>query len=586
MSLYTSLVDMLVANAQIRPDEKAVIFLPDAQRPEETLSFRGLHDHAASLAITLLEHAKPGDRALLLFPTGVEFVVSYFACLIAGIIAVPLMPPRKNAGRDSSASIIADCAPRLVLTPGGEKEGLHPSLKQRFADAQISHVPVELGESQRVVVDPQTAPSGLAFLQYTSGSTSTPKGVMVSHANLLANLEMMRLRLGNHAQSHHVSWIPLYHDLGLIMNLLQPLYVGATSVLMTPSAFMYRPLHWLQAIDKFKAEVAAAPNFAYDLCVDRFRAEHMEGVDLSGWKLAVNGAEPVRPETLERFRTCFAPYGFSATTMHPTYGLAEATLVASSAPRGRGVKIRKVSTQGLYERRIVEPQSDLDTRYLAGCGTAVDGVEIAIVDQQSCQRQPLNVLGEIWLRGPSIAAGYWNQVLESKETFSASILGEGVDDNGWLRTGDLGYVDDEGEVYIAGRLKDVIIIRGVNHYPQDIEATAAEAHEALRRDHGAVFTVVNAEGLEQVILVQEVERTQRHNLDERAVFSAIRKAVTEAHEISLSQILLIRPGTIPKTTSGKIQRHKARQLWLDNALDIISPSPASAAVAAGSAISV
>lgn len=576
---------MLIANAQIRPDDRAVVFLPDAQRPEQSLTFQALHDHAANLAVTLLEQAKPGDRALLLFPTGIEFVVSYFACLIAGIIAVPLMPPRKNAGRDASASIIADCSPRLVLTPGGEKEGLHPSLKQRFADAQIFHVPVELGESQRTVVVPQTAPSGLAFLQYTSGSTSTPKGVMVSHANLVANLEMMRLRLGNHSQSHHVSWIPLYHDLGLIMNLLQPLYVGATSVLMTPSAFMYRPLHWLQAIDKFKAEVAAAPNFAYDLCVDRFRAEHMEGVDLSGWKLAVNGAEPVRPETLERFSACFAPYGFSATTMHPTYGLAEATLVASSAPRGRGVKIRRVSTQGLYERRIVEPQSDLDTRYLAGCGAAVDGVEIAIVDQQSCQRQPRHVLGEIWLRGPSVAAGYWNRVLESKETFSASILGEGVEDNGWLRTGDLGYVDDEGEVYIAGRLKDVIIIRGVNHYPQDIEATAAEAHEALRRDHGAVFTVVNAEGLEQVILVQEVERTQRHNLDERAVFSAIRKAVTEGHEISLSQIFLIRPGTIPKTTSGKIQRHKARQLWLDHALDIISQSPASAVAAAGSAIS-
>ncbi|MBB4952243.1 acyl-CoA synthetase (AMP-forming)/AMP-acid ligase II [Agrobacterium vitis] len=572
MKLYSSLVDMLLSNAQDRPDDRAVVFMPDAQRQETILSHRALYQHAATLAAKLSDHAAQGDRALLLFPTGVEFVVSYFACMMAGIIAVPLMPPRKNAGRDSSAAIIADCSPKLVLTAGGERDGLHSTLRQRFADAGILHIPVELTQEHLSYTARPCSAASLAFLQYTSGSTSTPKGVMVSHGNLLANLEMMRQRLGNTSSSHHVSWIPLYHDLGLIMNLLQPLYVGATSVLMTPSAFMHRPLNWLRAIHQLQAEVAAAPNFAYDLCVDRFRADHLEGVDLSAWKVAVNGAEPVRPETLTRFAQCFAPYGFSASALHPTYGLAEATLVVSSAVRGRGAKILDVSAGNLHERKIAAPQSADDLRHLAGCGHAVDGVEIAIVDPVSCRPQTAHCLGEIWLRGASIAKGYWNRPTETTDIFDAVISSEGAETHGWLRTGDLGYIDNDGEVYIAGRIKDVIIIRGVNYYPQDIEATAAAAHSALRRDHGAVFTVADSDGNQQVVLVQEVERTQRHTLDEREIAMAIRKAVTETHDIALGRIVLLRPGTIPKTTSGKIQRHKARQLWLDNALDVLSPS--------------
>lgn len=568
MECYSSLVDMILSKAQTQPDHKAVVFFPDAQREEETLTFRELHEQACTLACMLSAEAKPGDRALLLFPTGVEFVVSYFACLMAGLIAVPLMPPRKTAGRDSSAAVIADCAPRLILTPAGG-ETLSAALRQHISETGQVHIPVKLAETHQPFPHRSSSLDSLAFLQYTSGSTSAPKGVMVSHGNLLANLEMMRRRLGNRGSSNHVSWIPLYHDLGLIMNLLQPLYVGATSVLMTPSAFMHRPLNWLRAIHRFQAEVAAAPNFAYDLCVDRFRPEQMEGVDLSSWKLAINGAEPVRPETLSRFSVCFAPYGFDASAMHPTYGLAEATLVASSAPRGRGPRIRQVSAEDLRDRRIADPRSLEDAWHIAGCGTAVDGVEIAIIDKASGSRQRSGLLGEIWLRGASVAKGYWNSPEETAQTFQATIADETDQRGEWLQTGDLGFVDEQGELYIAGRIKDVIIVRGVNYYPQDIEATAATSHEALRRDHCAVFTAPDAQGNEQVILVHEVERTKRHDLDEREIATAIRRAVSESHEIALSRIVFIRPGTIPKTTSGKIQRHRTRQLWLDNQLDVL-----------------
>ncbi|MCY1669381.1 fatty acyl-AMP ligase [Rhizobium sp. SL86] len=566
MQSYSSLLDMLIVKATVRRDHKAVVFVPEANRPEVALSFLELWQQAQTLAADLSAKASPGDRAILLFPTGLEFVVSYFACLMAGIIAVPLMPPRKTAGRDASIAIIEDCRPRIFLTSGEEGQALQTASLARFHEAGVDHVPVTLTSRLLAFTPVSLSPESIAFLQYTSGSTSVPKGVMVSHGNLLANLEMMRSRLGNHECSTHVSWIPLYHDLGLIMNLLQPLYVGATSVLMTPSTFMHRPLHWLQAIHKHKAEVAAAPNFAYDLCVDRYRADAMDGIDLSGWKLAVNGAEPVRQDTLARFAECFQRHGFNASAMHPTYGLAEATLVATSAVRGRGPYTAQVSAHGLHARRIVSPRDIQDRRQIVSCGSAVSGVEVAIVDPQECIRQPKGLIGEIWLRGASIAGGYWNNVKASRETFDAR-LADPDDAGGWLRTGDLGHVDDAGELFVAGRIKDVIIIRGVNYYPQDIEGTAATAHTALRRDHCAVFTVLDEKGLEQVILVQEVERTQRHNLDERAICAAIRKAVAENHDISLTKIALIRPGNIPKTTSGKIQRHRARDLWLAGAFE-------------------
>lgn len=567
---FSSLAEVLWKQAVERPHVAAVTVYSDRPGERPSLTFAGLHAQAACLAERLAAETSPGDRALLIFPSCLEFVVAYFACLMAGVVAVPMMPPRRNANHDASAAIMADCAPRLALSSAADSDP-RGTLRERLAERGIRHLPIALAPEPVAAAGPLRGATELAFLQYTSGSTSTPKGVMVSHRNLLDNLEMMRARLGNHADSAHVSWIPLYHDLGLIMNLLQPIYLGAPCVLMTPSGFMHRPLNWLRAIHDHRAEVAAAPNFAYDLCVDRFRPEQMDGIDLSGWKIALNGAEPVRAATLERFAATFAPYGFDAGAMRPAYGLAEATLLVSAARRGAEARIREVSSGGLKAGRIALPDHAGDAARIASCGSAMDGLSLAIVDPETRRRLPAGRIGEIWIQASSVACGYWQRPAESDATFRARIEpepdGGAAEDGTWLRTGDLGHLDADGELYIAGRLKDVMIVRGVNHYPQDIEATVAASHPSLRRDHGAAFAITDDQGAERIVVVQEVERTQRHALSEAEVTSAVQAAVVNNHDVALHRIVLIRPGTLPKTTSGKIQRGLARRRWLDGALE-------------------
>jgi len=570
MRSVSSLSEVLEHQALRRPDTAAVTVYLDRPGERPSLSFSALHAQASGLAGRLAEETAPGDRALLIFPSSLEFVVAYFACLMAGVVAVPMMQPRRNANHDASAAIIADCNPRLALTAATEVDP-RGMLRERLAADGIRQIPIELAAEPATPRRLLRTPTDLAFLQYTSGSTSSPKGVMVSHRNLLDNLAMMRARLGNHADSAHVSWIPLYHDLGLIMNLLQPIYLGAPCVLLTPSGFMHRPLNWLRAIHEHRAEVAAAPNFAYDLCVDRFRPEQLEGIDLSHWKIALNGAEPVRAATLERFAATFAPYGFEPRAMRPAYGLAEATLLVSAAKRGESLRIREVSADALKAARIAAPRDAGDALQVASCGSAMDGLSLAIVDPDTHRRCPSGQIGEIWVRGSCVAGGYWQRPAESEAVFRARIEPAPEDaaeqDADWLRTGDLGHLDTDGELYIVGRLKDVMIIRGVNHYPQDIEATVAASHPSLRRDHAAAFAIPDAEAVERIVVVQEVERTQRQGLVEAEVVSAIRAAVVNNHDVALHRIVLIRPGTLPKTTSGKIQRSLTRKRWLEGLIE-------------------
>lgn len=585
MNHFSSLADALRHQALHRPDIAAVTVYSDRPGERPQLTFAELHAQAAHLAGLLAEESEPGDRALLIFPSSLEFVVAYFACLMAGVIAVPMMPPRRNATYDASAAIIADCSPRLALSAASDPDP-RGVLHARLAEHGIHHWPVALAANPGEAGAVQTNPSGLAFLQYTSGSTSLPKGVMVSHRNLLDNLDMMRDRLGNHADSAHVSWIPLYHDLGLIMNLLQPIYLGAPCVLMTPSGFMHRPLNWLKAIHEHRAEVAAAPNFAFDLCVDRFRPEQMEGIDLSGWKIALNGAEPVRAATLERFSATFAAYGFSPEAMRPAYGLAEATLLVTAAKRGAAARTREVSAAALKAARIAPPADAGDAVRIASCGAPMKGLALAIVDTESHQRLPAGAIGEIWIRASSAAGGYWQRPEESEATFRArlqAVEDSAADEGAWLRTGDLGHLDEDGELYIVGRIKDVMIIRGVNHYPQDIEATVAASHPSLRRDHGAAFTVAGEDGNERIVVVQEIERTHRHSVSEAALVAAIQAAVVNNHDVALHKIVLIRTGTLPKTTSGKVQRSLARQRWLDGTLELAISADSDAESAPASA---
>ncbi|MGX1740413.1 fatty acyl-AMP ligase [Bosea sp. NPDC055353] len=567
MSHFSSLAEVLQHQAMSRPDIAAVTVYSDRPGERPSLTFAALHAQAAHLARQLAAETAPGDRALLIFPSSVEFVVAYFACLMAGVVAVPMMQPRRNANHDASAAIIADCAPRLALSPASDPDprGL---LRERLAAHGIRHLPVALASEPAPLDAFRPNADGLAFLQYTSGSTSSPKGVMVSHRNLIDNLAMMRERLGNHAASAHVSWIPLYHDLGLIMNLLQPIYLGAPCVLLTPSGFMHRPLNWLRAIHEHRAEVGAAPNFAFDLCVDRFRPEQMEGIDLSSWKIALNGAEPVRAATLERFAATFAPYGFAPETMRPAYGLAEATLLVTAAKRGSLPRTLDVSGKALKAARIAPPEDAADRHVSASCGAPMTGLTIAIADPETRRPLPQGAIGEIWIQASSIAGGYWQRPEESEQTFRARLETDAPGSGGsWLRTGDLGHLDEAGELHVVGRIKDVMIIRGVNHYPQDIEATVAASHPSLRRDHGAAFTIIDEHDIERIIVVQEVERTQRRNIAEAEVVAAVQAAVVNNHDVALHKVVLIRTGSLPKTTSGKVQRSLTRLRWLEGTLE-------------------
>jgi acyl-CoA synthetase (AMP-forming)/AMP-acid ligase II len=559
---FNSLVDLLYHRATKQPNDRAYVFLSDQGNEEAVLTFAELNRRASKVAARLAR-SQMGDRALLLFGPGLDFIVAYFGCLLAGLIAVPMMLPRRNSSLDSSASILADCSPRFAIT-NGHVSRARPDVIERFEKYKMEWLLVDSGSETPLDQDqplPIPRPDDIAFLQYTSGSTSDPKGVMVTHGNLIENLEMIRLTLQNTHQSTYASWVPLYHDMGLILNVLQSLYIGALCVLLAPVTFIQRPLRWLRAIHDYRAEVAGAPNFAFDLCVQRFRADQVKDLDLSCWKLAFNAAEPIRADTIERFAATFSPYGFEPHVMYPLYGMAEATLLISAGRRGSGPIIRTVSRDAFQHHQIVVSAHSDDAHRVVGCGRNIIGQRIAIVEPETRRRLGADRMGEVWIGGPHVCKGYWGNLDATRSTFQARIEGE---EEPWLRTGDVGFMDEAGELFITGRIKDMIIVRGINYYPQDIENTVYDSHTALRRHCGAAFSVLTEKNEEKVILVQEVERTHRRGIEIEEIVTCIREAVANEHEIALDSILLIRPGTIPKTTSGKIQRSAARRMWLQN----------------------
>src|ERR1700731_3222784 len=405
---FTSLVDLLARRAAEQAHERAYVFLSDKGDEEAVLTFAELQRCAAAMAARLRQSSAPGDRALLLFGPGLDFIIAYFGCVLAGVIPVPMMLPRRNSSLDSSASIVASCTPRFVMT-NARVRSARPDIVERFSAPQMQWFAVDQAEQSH---EPQhgmavPSPDDIAFLQYTSGSTSDPKGVMVTHGNLIENLEMIRLGLRNTRQSTYASWVPLYHDMGLIANVLQSMYLGSLCVLLAPLTFMQRPLSWLRGIYRYRAEVAGATNFAFDLCVQRFRADQMRDVDLSCWKVAFNGAEPVRAEPLDRFSATFRPYGFDPRAMHPQYGMAEATVCVSSGHRGAGPVIRTISVDAFRRNQIAAPAGKDDTLRVVGCGKNVPGQRMAIVGMQTRRRLGPDCIGEVWLSGPHICRGYW-----------------------------------------------------------------------------------------------------------------------------------------------------------------------------------
>ncbi len=564
--MLPSLVGLLESRAATQPDERAYLFLSDHGAEEATITYGELLGRASAFAARLVDVAGPGDRALLVFPAGLEFIVGFFGCLIARVIAVPMMVPRRQSARDASVSIVANCMPTVALASPALM--VRPDLRDRFTGLEWLSVDLARGGAPSAAL-PRPGRDDVAFLQYTSGSTSDPKGVVVSHGNLLANLEMNRISLSNTSASTGVNWIPHYHDMGLVFGILTPLYLGALGVLMSPNAFMQRPLLWLRAISHYRAELGASPNFGFDLCVSRFRAEQMQGIDLSCWKVVNSGAEPVRHETVRRFNETFAPYGLDPRAAYPSYGMAEATLQVTGSRRGAGHVTRAISRAALLENAIRPPMDSADSQTVVGCGRAILDERIAIVEAQTRRRLGPDEVGEIWVNGPNVASGYWRNAEATQASLRARIAGED-DGANWLRSGDLGFLDETGQLFVTGRIKELIIIRGMNHYPQDIERTVQAAHPALRQNCGAAFSVVDDRGEEQLVIVQEVERTARNKIDPQEIAGIIREAVTNDHEIFARHIVLIRPQTLPKTTSGKVQRALTRKLWLEHKLDYLT----------------
>ncbi|MEP7013271.1 MAG: AMP-binding protein, partial [Acidobacteriota bacterium] len=578
------LVDVLRERARRSGQAPAYTFLDDGEAEGGGLSWAQLDRAARAIAVHLAEVARPGDRALLLFPAGLDFIAAFFGCLYAGVVAVPSYPPRPNRGQQRLRAIVRDAAPAVVLA----QKALLPR-----AAALVEDVPelaaarwlatddlgggedldqaAEAAQAADVWRDPGIRPDHLAFLQYTSGSTSLPKGVRVSHANLIANERMIQAAFRQSEESVVVGWLPLYHDMGLIGNVLQPLWSGGRCVLMSPVAFLQKPLRWLAAISRYRATTSGGPNFAYDLCARKIAPDDRAGLDLSSWRVAYNGAEPVRPATLDRFAAAFAGSGFSPAAFYPCYGLAEATLFVSGGVPGAGARATRFDAEELRHGRAVV-RDEMGQQALVACGDSWLEQRLAIVDPESREELAEGRVGEIWIAGPNVGGGYWGRQEASAETFAATTAaGAGP----YLRTGDLGFRQG-GELFVAGRIKDLIILRGRNLYPQDLEETAERAHPGLRAGSGAAFSIpggTEGDEAERLVLVYEVDRRAGPEVHEQ-IAVAVRAAIAEEHEAQVADLVLVKIGGVPKTSSGKVQRHASREGYLAGSLPVVARSAA------------
>jgi acyl-CoA synthetase (AMP-forming)/AMP-acid ligase II/acyl carrier protein len=522
--------------------------------------------------------SEPAEPVLLLYPPGIDFLIGFMACLAANRPAVPINPPRRNRLIERIDGILADTGARIALTTAAM---LADQAWWREDDVPLARLAwqetdVIAATADGAAWEPAIAPDDTAFIQYTSGSTSAPKGVVVSQGNLIEDLRRMAEVWGIGPDSVMVTWLPAFHDLGLIFGLLQPLFSGCATVAMAPARFLQTPFRWLEAITHYRGTHTAAPSFAYDACLRRISAEQRARLDLSSLRMAMNAAEPIDPTVLAAFEAQFLACGYGPTVSCPAYGLAESTLAITANPVGERPVLVHLDRDALDRQgaaTAVEPGTPR-ARVLVGCGRALPDVGIRIVDPQTGRALKDGLVGEVWASGPTIAMSYWNNPAASTETFSARI--EGGDGTPHLRTGDLGFLRD-GELVITGRLKDVIIIRGVNYYPQDFERAAFRSHPALRPECGAAFSLAfPTGGTERLAIVQEVERVHRRDAP-KPMFDAIRDAIWNGFDLGPHSILLIEPGSVPRTSSGKIRRGATRAAFLDGSLPVIAaweqPSP-------------
>lgn len=580
-STPTTLTDALRQRVARDPEATACVFVLDDGQ-EQSLSYAELDRRARTVAVALIDSGAAGERVLLLYPPGLDYVTAFLGCLYAGVIAIPVYPPdptRVQRTLHRLEAIVRDAHPRLALTTAPIR-ALAGSVFQQAPDlARLPWLATETLDPSNAerYAPPAWGPDPLAFLQYTSGSTGQPKGVVLSHANLLANLDTIVRTFGMCREDRLVSWLPPYHDMGLIGTILTPLYVGGLTVLMSPMSFLRKPRRWLEAITRHRATVTGGPNFGYALATRKVPPDQRDGLDLSHLEVAFVGAEPIRARTLADFDEAFSPRGFRSRAYLPCYGLAEATLLVSGSQvqrTSRGGGYRSVAVdQHEYEQgrvRIVEGEASRPATVveLVGSGEVPEDLDVRVVDPQTQQLVGPGETGEIWVAGASVARGYWNQE-QTTETFGAQLVGDPSRDPagpsaGYLRTGDLGFMR-AGELYISGRRKDLIITNGRNLHPQDIEAVVEGCHEQLRPGCCAVFSTLDEEQ-ERLVVVNEVSVSDPRQLRTQEIERAVQHAVMASHGLRVDRLVLLPRSTIPKTSSGKIQRRACRAALLDGTL--------------------
>ncbi len=567
-----TILDILRTHAAERPDHPALIF-DDGKGPTAQLSYAELADAVRGLAGRMTVHGLAGKPVGLLFGPGLEFIVTFFACLTIGSIAVPLAPIGRRRERvPNLLPVVSDCMPAAMILDKGmatQYEGLAEALSTMDVvylgyDALVSQI-------EEAPLPPEPGLEDVAVLQYTSGSTSMPKGVMITHANIVANQRMIRRTFGHDPQSNFVGWAPHFHDQGLFGNILQPLYLGATCVLTAPAIFIRRPLVWLELIDRYRAHTSGGPNFAFELCIEHAVLRGLPDVDLSCWKVAFNGAEPIRARSVERFAETFAPVGFASKAFFPCYGLAESTVVTACGPRDAGPILRKVDVLRLGDGHVLPADPDQPVLSEICCGPAMEESELWVVDPERHVVAAPGDVGEIWVAGPHIGRGYWRRPEESRATFGALMLdGSGP----FLRTGDVGFATPEG-IYVVGRIKDLLIVRGRNYAPNDIEQIWTDVTGHAGQAIAAAFQIVREDSV-HVVLVAEIERAMRHadsigsNIAEFA--AQVRKMGMERLDLAITDLVVVAPGGIPRTTSGKVRRAATRTMLENGELPIVGSS--------------
>ncbi|NJO96345.1 MAG: fatty acyl-AMP ligase [Pleurocapsa sp. CRU_1_2] len=583
MVINSTIVDVLLDKATIVPYQTAYTFLADGENESGSCTYQKLDLQARAIAVQLLTKVKPGDRALLVYPynAGIEFIAAFMGCLYAGVVAVTDYPRQHIKSLSQYQDRIVDCQASIVLTTHEFADRVkgqliaHPTMTLKLKNLswmESDRVDLGLADSWQ---PPKIEANTLAFLQYTSGSTGQPKGVMVTHGNVLHNSEVIYKSFGHHDQTKILMWLPMFHDMGLIGGVMQPLFAGLPAVLMSPIALAQNPFLWLQALSKYQITTSGGPNFAYDLLCQKITDEQRASLDLSHWEVAFTGAEPVRAETLGKFSQLYEPCGFKKEAFYPCYGMAEATLFITGIDAAEYPTITYLDQTALTEDKVVVLTSEQpNAKAVVSCGHTWLGDEVIIVNPETkiqCEGDGASApstkrIGEIWVAGAGIGRGYYQREEQTEATFQATLADN--PNKTYLRTGDLGFIKD-GELYITGRIKDMMILWGRNHYPQHIEETVADCHPALRPNHGAAFSV-DVGGEEQLVIAHEINRTDLRTLNAEEVIGAIRLAVGEQNMANVFAVALLKTGSIPKTSSGKIQRKACQTMFLDGSLNSIA----------------